>query len=353
MNYLARCLAILWIVLASQHAVAPAAEPKYLVETSETRRVEATLKFEVTCPQMQAKEWLIFAASVPELTSQRRVKSTADPAAQTVLDTRVRSRELLVVRVPGDSEARKQKVSAVFRYEATLVKRRLRERTAKDKFGAPPTLGREEQAINLVVTKQSDYKDVGFGKFLDRSGLRRSAGESEIEFAKRVYHYGKAHGTYEYRPDVPRRATEVADSWRTDCGGWANWFVAVMRASGVPARALVGRWAKSQDSRSTPSNQGHVKAEFFAAGVGWAPVDLSQAVQHDRRNESLRYFGVEDGDFITLHVDTDVKLQTRESGPQEWSAAQSPAFWVSGQVTVVGSTMTEYWHVREIRGTAK
>jgi hypothetical protein len=340
------------LLLATCNAAA-AAEPKYLVEASETRRVEATLKYEVHCPQMAATHWVLFAPAAGELPSQRKAKSTAAPVAKRMFDARVRNRELLVIAVAENNEALKHRVSMTLRYEATLVKRTLRARTAEDRSGAPPTLKREERAINLAPNRQTNFDDAAFKAFLDKEKLGRQQGETEIAFARRVYQYGQSHGTYEYREDIPRRATDVAESWRTDCGGWANWFVAVLRAGGVPARALVGRWAKSQDKNIQPSNQGHVKAEFFAEGVGWIPVDLSQAVQHERSKDSLRYFGVDEGDFITLHVDTDVELQMRDIGKQQWRALQSPAYWVMGKGSVDGATTTEDWQVRDLGGKAK
>ncbi len=346
-------LNILAVLLIATSSVATAAEPKYLVEATESRRVEATLRYEVHCPQMAATHWVLFAPAAGELPSQRKVKANALPVAKRVFDSRVRNRELLVIGVPAGTEALKHRVNLSIRYEATLVKRQLRERTSEDRFGAPPTLKREERAINLAPNKETNFDDAAFKEFLDREKLRRQPAESDVAFARRVYRYGQSHGTYEYREEIPRRATDVTESWRTDCSGWANWFVAVLRSSGVPAHALVGRWAKSQDKNAQPGNQGHVKAEFFAEGVGWIPVDLSQAVQHDRRKESLRYFGVDEGDFITLHVDTDVELQMREIGNQKWRALQSPAYWVTGKGSVDGATMTEDWQVRDLGGKAK
>lgn len=348
-----RCLSRLAFLLIATCSNATAAEPKYLVEASETRRVEATLKYDVHCPQMAATHWVLFAPAAGELPSQRKAKSTATPVAKRMFDARVRNRELLVIGVPANNEALKHRVNMSIRYEATLVKRTLREQTASDHFGAPPTLKREERAINLAPNKQTNFDDAAFKAFLDKEKLGRQQGESEIAFARRVYRYGQLHGTYEYREDIPRRATDVVESWRTDCGGWANWFVAVLRSNGIPARALVGRWAKSQDNNDRPGNQGHVKAEFFAEGVGWIPVDLSQAVQHERGKESYRYFGVDEGDFITLHVDTDVELQMREIGNQHWRALQTPAYWVMGKGSVDGATTTEVWQVRDLGGKAK
>jgi hypothetical protein len=77
-------------------------------------------------------------------------------------------------------------------------------------------------------------------------------------------------------------------------------------------------------------------------------VDLSQAVQHGGRGDGLRYFGVDDGDFIVLHVDTDFELRTRQMPRRQWRAMQSPAFWVVGEGKVDGATTTDDWRVRRL-----
>ncbi len=328
-----------------------AAEPTYVIESSDTVRVVATLRYEVHCPNMAATHWTVFAAAAPRLPSQRDVKSTSDPAADRILDGRTRRRDVLAIGVPANAADQKQRVRVEVRYEATLVRRRLRERTKHDRFGAPAALGRDEQTVNLAATKEANHDDAAFAAMLDKHELRRRADESEIAFARRAFTLGKSRGTYVYRADIPRRATEVAESWRTDCGGWSNWFVAVMRASGIPARALVGRWARSASDDNAddgPANRGHVKAEFFARGIGWVPVDLSQAVQHERRTDGLRHFGVDDGDFIVLHVDTDFELQTKQMPRRNWMALQSPVFWVTGKGKVDGATTTDDWQVRQL-----
>lgn len=317
--------------------------------------MSATLQYDVHCPNMTARHWTVFAPAAAELPGQRDVKTTCEPAAERIRDRRIGQRDVMAIDVPADVADLEHRVRVEVHYEMTLVRRLLRERTKDDASGPPPTLERDERVANLAATKDANHDDTAFAAHLDKHSLRRQADESDIAFARRTFSLATSHGEYAYRADIPRRATEVAEAWRTDCAGWANWFVAVMRASDIPARALVGRWAKSTRDQSAeknaddgPANQGHVKAEFFAAGVGWVPVDLSQAVQHGRRTGGLHYFGADNGDFVVLHVDTDFELQTKRMSRRHWRTLQSPAFWVLGKGKVDGATNVDDWQVRRL-----
>ena len=92
------------------------------------------------------------------------------------------------------------------------------------------------------------------------------------------------------------------------------------------------------------NDQVHVKAEFFAQGVGWVPVDLSSAVLHDRSPEGLRYFGNDSGDFVTFHVDSDMTVETY-FGRRTIEWLQVPSYWVIGVGSLDGLTTRSAWKV--------
>nr|MBA3684840.1 transglutaminase family protein [Planctomycetota bacterium] len=78
-----------------------------------------------------------------------------------------------------------------------------------------------------------------------------------------------------------------------DCGGLCIALAAALRANGVPARLLAGRWATSAlpEHRvdDVPYLQQHVKLEFHCQGIGWVPCDPASGVLHDR-GDGLRFF---------------------------------------------------------------
>jgi transglutaminase-like putative cysteine protease len=70
----------------------------------------------------------------------------------------------------------------------------------------------------------------------------------------------------------------------------------------VPARQLAGHNAISGKRGTSASDlQYHVRAEFFADGVGWVPVDVAFGVV-----ASDAHFGNDAGDHLRLHVDPDL-----------------------------------------------
>ncbi len=92
--------------------------------------------------------------------------------------------------------------------------------------------------------------------------------------------------------------------------------------------------------------QQHVKAEFFAAGIGWVPADPASAVLWDRTADGLTYFGHDPGDFITFHLDGDFLIDTIYFGKQTVPYLQGAAFWVKGGGTVDGYSVETQWEVK-------
>ncbi len=78
--------------------------------------------------------------------------------------------------------------------------------------------------------------------------------------------------TYFYPP--PKRGASAAlASLKGDCGQYADLFVALCRAAGVPARFVGGFQANKK-----PTLGFHAWAEFYLPGIGWLPADAT----HDR-----------------------------------------------------------------------
>src|SRR5207248_1997886 len=82
----------------------------------------------------------------------------------------------------------------------------------------------------------------------------------------------------------------------------AGVFVCALRANDIPARQMVGRMVKSQTPIDKPPYGAHSRAEFFAEGVGWVPVDPTFGLG-DKTPSGLTQFGNDAGDFLVLHLD--------------------------------------------------
>jgi transglutaminase-like putative cysteine protease len=123
----------------------------------------------------------------------------------------------------------------------------------------------------------------------------------------------------------------------------------VMRAHAVPARVLAGRWAKSSTPGAIVGDvqyyQQHVKAEFYAERIGWVPVDLSSAVERDRSPAGLQYFGRDQGNFLTIHIDPLVQVDTLHFGRQTFTWLQGVHYYASGKGTLRHKVIEEQWRV--------
>jgi transglutaminase-like putative cysteine protease len=342
--------ALLACILAQPPA---ASKDTYVVETADARRIEAFLSCDVQCEDVYPREWVVFVAQAPELPGQSAVKSRMQPRAVTVNEQSPLHRPILMARLPVGSHDFGNNISIRVTYEATLRSRRLRLLRDGERSPGVPGLSAKERKAALREHGDYDFTTKPFRQWLEARALHRRAEEGEIEFALRVFREIQSYAAYEYRASMDRHASAVCRDGRSDCGGLSVLFVSTLRANGIPARALIGRWAKSAREGETIGGvgyfQAHVKAEFYAAGVGWVPVDVSQAVRRGPRRASQQYFGNDPGNFLTLHVDPDLDVDTIYFGRQRLHNLQGPAYWVTGRGSSARFKSTEDWRVQEIR----
>lgn len=324
-----------------------AAPPGYVLKTTPAKVVEAVFTFSVQAPRLTASEWILVAARLPELPSQSRVKSTLEPAGKNADDQSDLHRPLLLARVPG--KGKETAVTVTVRYAATLHARTLVPVQPGTKLPEVPPLQDAARTQALRTSATVDHQSAGFQKWLDKEGLRKRNTEGDLDFARRVFLHITRSLTYEYKAVMKREASALCQMKATDCGGMAVLFVATLRANKVPTRLLVGRWAESakrgEKVGDVPYFQWHVKAEFFADGIGWVPVDLSSGVLHDRTPARLQYFGHDRGDFLVQHVDPDLLVDSVHFGKHTVTWLQGLSFWATGSGSFDGLTTSEDWQV--------
>ncbi len=343
------------IVLALIPAVAlagPADPPRHALRTTEGRLIEATLSTEVLAPQLRAEEWSAIAPRPPDGPGQEVREARFSPGGEASRERGEASRPFLSARIASDASKAPSRLVLKAEYRIALKRRTLVRLGDGEPAPAVPALDGLERRLALAPSSDCDFRDPGLAKWLDEHGLRRTPDESDVDFGRRVFVFLKRNFQYEYTDTMDRRSSRVCRLGRSDCGGLGLLFVAAMRASGVPARTIVGRWATSAEAGAKagglPYYQQHAKAEFFAEGVGWVPVDPASAIVHDRSPEGLAYFGIDDGDFITYHHDTRLRLDSRFFGEQTVETLQGLVFWARGKGTFEDAKVTETWTVREI-----
>jgi len=191
----------------------------------------------------------------------------------------------LEIRVSFDAERRE-----VLRSALTLASRR---------EPRPEDLSRSLQP-NRLVTLSPRVRD-----FAQRITL----GQTTVE--------GKAHAIYDWlvntmlydktTPGWGMGDTERAcDVQKGNCTDFHSLFISLARAEEIPARFVIGFPLKKDPAGTIPGY--HCWAEFWLEGVGWVPVDASEAAKSTEPTRRDYLFGNLDPDRIQFTVGRDLLL---------------------------------------------
>jgi transglutaminase-like putative cysteine protease len=344
-----RCQSALLLV-AFTLSGAVQAGPKYKLDTKPAQRIEATLTFEVTAPNFKAQQWGIFVAKPPDLPSQVKVRTILDPKGTVIHDTSTYQRDLFAVTIPALKLEQQQKFHLTVKYQATLLARRLVSLDEGERPPMVPPLDAAERKRSLALHRKFNFKDKAVQKWLADKELKRHDKESEVDFVARVITVLRGQYTYAFY-DHDRTASALATADRTDCAGLTTMLVTACRANGIPARLLVGRLAKSRDPKVDRSSadflQVHVRCEVFAEGIGWVPMEPTNAVGNKAR-PLMQYVGNDAGDLLVFHVDEDFNIPGMKDVV---SSLQIPAFMATGQGNLDGRKDATDWQVQVLPNT--
>ena len=304
--------------------------------------VDVRLHADVVAPQALAKRWQFVVAGPAVGDGQRTLSVSLLPAGKVSADLSVWKRPLLIAEV-ATNKAQPTRMSATWQAQIELRSRTLVDGPSENPVAALPMA---QRTAALADTPMIDWTSEAFQKGLDRADLRPHEGEHAIVFTQRVLRHVRSLN-YSYTAEMDRCASHVLTMGTSDCGGLGALTVATLRAAGVPARLLVGRWAKSakptDQLEGLPYGQWHVKLEFYVDGIGWIPADAATGMQ-----DPTAWFGRQNADFITLHVDPGVRVKTI-FGERELLWAQGVCFWIRGDGTLDNKTVDETWTVTPVR----
>lgn len=330
------------------------ANRKHALEIKPAKSISAVYTFKVYSPNLTANQWSIFTPRPPVLSGQRILQFESNPEGDITIDQSPLKQPILRVRQFVRTTDQQKSAALSVRIDANLYSRRLIPR----KPGSPPDavakLPDPDRALFLRPSAHFNFQSDEVVRWMLGHGLTCKPGEEEIDYARRTFQFIVRNFQYEYLGEQNRSASNVCMAGKSDCGGLAVLFCSVMRSQGIPARTLAGRWAVSAKPGdkigSVTYHQEHVKAEFFARNVGWVPVDLSSAVLHDKSAEKLEYFGNDNGDFLTLHLDSDLRLDTGAFGVRPITLLQRPCYWVTGRGSTDKAILSESWVVTQKPG---
>jgi transglutaminase-like putative cysteine protease len=318
--------------------------PQYAVVTSPSKQAEVVFSWELKAPQLRATEWVVVVARPPELPSQAAVSISAEPDATEAKEGSDLRQPVLVWRIPANEDTLKTRVRIRVKMAATLVERRLVRLAPGAEAPNVAALGEDERTRFLASTARLNHDAPDFQDWLKANTLRRGAREADVDFAARVFQVIRDKFTYKRPFDHDGKATSTCKAGNGDCGCISTVFVCACRANGIPARELCGRWA---DSATGDDSKVHCKAEFYAENVGWVPVDPTLGM-NTPGPAGLRFFGNDPGDFVVMHLDGDLQVDSIHFGVVTASRLQAVMYWArTSGGKFDGSEAREDWQVKQ------
>lgn len=320
------------------------------LESGPAKPVTAIMKFNVSAPSLKALQWIVFNPAPPELPQQKLsdVKIRIDnstSAAQYIKELSPERRYLLRSLVPATNEKLFKNINMRTTYLLSCSGRELKAGAPKV---PPEPLTDAARKMYTAPSETVNFNSPEFRAWLQANHLVKTTGERDIEFAWRVFSRIRKQYSYNYDSKQDRHISVLCGKDSTDCGGLSWLLVGALRANGIPARSLIGRWLKKDaepDSANNGFGQCHVKSEFYANGIGWVPMEMSGAVS-SKTADPMTFFGKVDSNFVVLHTDTDLMLDTVWFGISTQRNLQQPAFWVTGEGTVNGYTAQITWQTQ-------
>jgi transglutaminase-like putative cysteine protease len=103
----------------------------------------------------------------------------------------------------------------------------------------------------------------------------------------------------------------ACDARRGNCTDFHAIFIGYARAMGIPARFAIGFPLPASRGEGKISGY-HCWAEFYAAGIGWVPVDASEAAKDPSKREY--FFGAHDENRVEFSRGRDVVLTPKQHG---------------------------------------
>jgi len=315
--------------------VVSAGEPsaRWRIETSDRQKIDARIRYEIHTTSYLVTRWLAFMPEPPELPSQTVAKVTGTPNSKVVEERSPIARKVRLVDLPVSDLSLARKLQLDLYVQATLRARRLVALKNGETSPKVVPLTQAEQKYYTSAGTSIDFNVPSFKNWLDKKQLHPKKGELPMQFAERVLEVIRSD--YKYKFTVgEKRASIVCDQPTGDCSCMSYIFVGAMRASDIPSRMLVGRFAKPRKEGVGPSDnqydQPHVRCEFYLKDVGWVPVD--PAFANGNKVKKVRDFiGNDLGDVLVLYVDIDLQLPFPDKVRPSPGMQTHPAYWAFGK----------------------
>jgi len=151
------------------------------------------------------------------------------------------------------------------------------------------------------------------GVISDLAAQHTSGDTTELAKARHIYDYVLATMRYDKSGEGWGRGDAIwaCTSKRGNCTDFHSLFIGMMRASGIPARFEIGfPLPEAKTEGDIPGY--HCWAEFYLNGVGWVPVDASEAWKNPAKRDY--FFGAHDTNRVFFTYGRDLRLSRDQHG---------------------------------------
>ena len=136
---------------------------------------------------------------------------------------------------------------------------------------------------------------------------------TDLEMARAIYNHVVSTVKYDKTGKGWGRGDiyYACDARRGNCTDFHAIFIGYARAVGIPARFAIG-FPLPADRGAGKIGGYHCWAEFYAKGIGWIPVDASEAAKNPAKREY--FFGAHDENRVEFSKGRDVVLTPKQQG---------------------------------------
>jgi len=146
-----------------------------------------------------------------------------------------------------------------------------------------------------------------------REVVDAAGAKTDLEMARAIYNHVVATVKYDKSGKGWGRGDiyYACDARRGNCTDFHAIFIGYARAVGIPARFAIGFPLPAERGAGKIAGY-HCWAEFYAKGIGWVPVDASEAAKNPARREY--FFGAHDENRVEFSKGRDVMLWPPQQG---------------------------------------
>ena len=168
-------------------------------------------------------------------------------------------------------------------------------------------------SLNLARNLQADRKVPLEGVVAALAAQEVDRNAPALEKARQVYDYVVSTMRYDKSGEGWGEGDVLfaCDTKRGNCTDFHSVFTGMLRASGVPARFEIG-FPLPPDRSEMKIGGYHCWSSFYVEGLGWVPVDASEAWKHPEKRDY--FFGAHDEHRVLFSLGRDIVLDPKQAG---------------------------------------